>query len=149
MLPAVSAPVASAPCSFRLRRENSCPLRSSTKSPNVALTELLRISTYTLSNSWSVWVVPSGWIGVFSSVRAAEMSISEPIFPASCIRKPELRERSLLDPIVNPRTILPLFWRLGPKMSSTLNEPRGLATLRESFPEPPGRVVRVRLLYVS
>ncbi len=60
--------------------------------------------------------------------------MSDASFPESCMRNPEFRERSLLDPTVKPRTIDPLFCRFAPNMSSIVKAPRGRATVSESFP---------------
>jgi len=72
----------------------------------------------TLSSSSSRSVLPSGWIGVFSSVNAATISISSEILPESCNLNPLLNEKSFVVPTVNPRTIVPLFCISEPKIAS-------------------------------
>ena len=60
-------------------------------------------------------------MGVFSSVKAATISMSSESFPEICKRNPLLSEKSFVVPTVNPLINVPLFCIPGPNIASGVN----------------------------
>ena len=98
----------SAPCTCRATGANVVPWSDRSTSPRRTRTSRASTSTNTRSRSLSCCVVPSGRIGVFSSVSAARSVTPGATSPATSRRSPDVTEASRAVPATTPRVTEPV-----------------------------------------